>query len=574
MASTGIRGLTGLGGPYSKNPPPIKTPMYPSVQDPMSWTWAKYFDDLTLNAGDTTGGGGHGGSGTQGVTGLRGIQGADGVDGKQGVTGILGIDGQTGIQGDTGIAGQTGIQGDTGIAGIGNFIQDPLFPQPIIDPSFLWNQTDEALYVGVTGVSDWVQIGTSGEKGDQGATGMGIQGVTGLMGPTGIQGDTGIQGVGFTGLQGLANWIEDPNFPDPIVTEPILLWNQTTEALFCGVTGISHWVQISGNGSQGLTGLRGPGGGDQGHTGLQGVTGFEGLANFIEDPLYPPIITEPIFLWNTTDEALFAGITGINHWVQISAGSEKGDQGLQGVTGLYVQGVTGFYGQTGLQGDTGIKGLANWVEDASFPVIVDEPIFLWNTVDEALYAGITGIDHWVQISAGAERGDSGVTGLHGRTGIQGPTGIRGLTGLNGLTGIQGQTGFRGPIGLLGNTGNTGIQGQTGIMGVTGIRGSCRTTSVASGSSLTPNSNTTDLYTITALAETCTINNPSGSPVDGQVLNIRIKDNGSARALFWGAAYRAVGVTLPGVTVALKTMYLGNIYNSTASKWDVIAKVQE
>lgn len=98
-----------------------------------------------------------------------------------------------------------------------------------------------------------------------------------------------------------------------------------------------------------------------------------------------------------------------------------------------------------------------------------------------------------------------------------------------------------------------------------------TSTVASGATLTPNgaSRENELY-VTAQAEAATIANPIGTLTNGNRLVIRIKDNGTARALTWGAAYRAVGLTLPTTTTAGKTMYVGAKYNSTDAVWDVIA----
>jgi hypothetical protein len=101
----------------------------------------------------------------------------------------------------------------------------------------------------------------------------------------------------------------------------------------------------------------------------------------------------------------------------------------------------------------------------------------------------------------------------------------------------------------------------------------RVTSVASSATPTPAAITT-LYTLTALAEAATFAAPSGSPIAGHKILIRIKDNGSPRALGWNAIYRAVGVTLPTTTVANKTTYVGIMYNSTDVKWDVTAVATE
>lgn len=79
---------------------------------------------------------------------------------------------------------------------------------------------------------------------------------------------------------------------------------------------------------------------------------------------------------------------------------------------------------------------------------------------------------------------------------------------------------------------------------------------------------------TALAGALTVNAPTGTPLAGQKLVIRIKDNGTARAITWNAIFRAVGVVLPTTTVISKIVYCGFIYNATDTKWDCVAVAQE
>ncbi len=99
-----------------------------------------------------------------------------------------------------------------------------------------------------------------------------------------------------------------------------------------------------------------------------------------------------------------------------------------------------------------------------------------------------------------------------------------------------------------------------------------TTTTASTATLTPNIDAADTFTITAQAAALSVANPTGTPVNGQKMTIRIKDNGTARAITWsGTQYRAsTDLALPTTTIATKTMYLGFIYNSTDTKWDLIA----
>jgi hypothetical protein len=92
--------------------------------------------------------------------------------------------------------------------------------------------------------------------------------------------------------------------------------------------------------------------------------------------------------------------------------------------------------------------------------------------------------------------------------------------------------------------------------------------VTSAATVTPTF-TNDEVAITAQAAALLLANPTGTPVDGKNLVIRIKDNGTAQAITYDTEYRAIGVTLPTTTVINKTIYLGLVYNLTDTKWDVV-----
>ena len=100
-----------------------------------------------------------------------------------------------------------------------------------------------------------------------------------------------------------------------------------------------------------------------------------------------------------------------------------------------------------------------------------------------------------------------------------------------------------------------------------------TQTVTSSATVTPTS-TNDLVTITAQAAGLTIANPTGTMIEGQALMIRIKDNGTGRAITFGTNYRALGIILPTTTIASKTTYLGCIWNATDTKFDVVGLNQE
>jgi hypothetical protein len=97
--------------------------------------------------------------------------------------------------------------------------------------------------------------------------------------------------------------------------------------------------------------------------------------------------------------------------------------------------------------------------------------------------------------------------------------------------------------------------------------------VASAATVTPTFGN-DLVKVTAQAVALTLANPTGTAVSGKRLTIRLKDNGTGQTIAYGTQYRAVGVTLPTTTVANKTHYLEMVYNSDATKWDVIRVNQE
>lgn len=100
---------------------------------------------------------------------------------------------------------------------------------------------------------------------------------------------------------------------------------------------------------------------------------------------------------------------------------------------------------------------------------------------------------------------------------------------------------------------------------------------ATSGTITSNGDTTDVYIAEGLTGTITLAKPSGTPVDGQRLMIRLKDNGTARSIGWttsAGAFRAVGITLPTTTVLGKVTYVGCVYNSTDNYWDAVAVVTQ
>lgn len=80
---------------------------------------------------------------------------------------------------------------------------------------------------------------------------------------------------------------------------------------------------------------------------------------------------------------------------------------------------------------------------------------------------------------------------------------------------------------------------------------------------------TDTYELSAIANATTFST-TGTPTDGQEILIRFKDAGVAKGLTWDAIFVEIGQTLPIITIAGKWHYVGVKYNSSASKFHVLA----
>jgi hypothetical protein len=118
-----------------------------------------------------------------------------------------------------------------------------------------------------------------------------------------------------------------------------------------------------------------------------------------------------------------------------------------------------------------------------------------------------------------------------------------------------------------------VVGTTDTQTVSNKRVTKRTGTVTSSATPSINTDNVDEFTITALATAITsmTTGLSGTPTEGQVLLLWIKDNGSAQTIAWGASFRAsTDLPLPTTTNAGKYLYTLFIWNATLSQWVLLA----
>ena len=102
----------------------------------------------------------------------------------------------------------------------------------------------------------------------------------------------------------------------------------------------------------------------------------------------------------------------------------------------------------------------------------------------------------------------------------------------------------------------------------------RTRTQSSPGTLTADTDNYDIEAVTNLNSAMTVAAPTGTPLNGQGLMFRFKDNGTARSITWNSVFRAIGVTIPGATVANKMLYVSARWNAEAAKWDVLSVGRE
>jgi hypothetical protein len=121
-----------------------------------------------------------------------------------------------------------------------------------------------------------------------------------------------------------------------------------------------------------------------------------------------------------------------------------------------------------------------------------------------------------------------------------------------------------------------IAGVDATQTLTNKRTPPRVTTITSSATPTVNTDNCDMVTITALAEAATsmTSGLTGTPSNGEMLLYRIKDNGTARAITWGASIVAMGAALPTTTDLSKVLHVLFVWDSVTSKCGCISTAYE
>jgi hypothetical protein len=124
------------------------------------------------------------------------------------------------------------------------------------------------------------------------------------------------------------------------------------------------------------------------------------------------------------------------------------------------------------------------------------------------------------------------------------------------------------------TAGAGIAVTNGAGSIT-VAVSTRVVTISDGTSITINADTTDIATQanTQAAGTLTLNAPTGTPVNGQRVILRLTST-NVQTFSWNPAFvGSTDLALPTASSgSSKVDYMGFIYNSTATKWHLLAKV--
>lgn len=113
---------------------------------------------------------------------------------------------------------------------------------------------------------------------------------------------------------------------------------------------------------------------------------------------------------------------------------------------------------------------------------------------------------------------------------------------------------------------------TNTVTLTNKRITKRVVTVTQSATPTYNTDNGDVFKITGLAQAITSMTSwlTGTPVEWDMIKFEITDDGTARAITWGASFEASTVSLPTTTVISTRLDVLFSWNATTSKWRCLA----
>ena len=381
----------------------------------------------------------------------------------------------------------------------------------------------------------------------------------------------------------------------PTLVTPAL--GTPSSATLTNATGLPVATGISGLGAGVATFLATPSSANLAAA-VSDETGSGALVFATSPTLVTPALGTPssATLTNATGLPVATGISGLGTNVATALGVNVGTSGSVVVNGgaLGTPSSGTLTNATGLPVATGISGLGSGVATflatpssanlaaavsdetgsgslvfATSPTLTTPALgtpssaTLTNATGLPVATGISGLGTGVATALAVNIGTAGAPVVNG--GALGTPSSGTVTNLTGTASIN----INGTVGAT--TANTGaFTTLTASAYLSSTRINPRTSSTASTATLTPDISAFDQYNLTAQAAGLTVEAPTGTPVDGNKLIIRILDNGTPQTITWNGTYTVIGPTLPTTTTANKMIYVGCVYNSTNTRWDVIA----